>query len=220
MRFLGACLSVALIALVAGCTSPRIERELSDIPIGPVYKPRNIHALASLPDGFFRVAVLPLGLVTQADVDAAALQQMLVGELRQLGRFEVVEISAEVVFRFAGKDALQIHEEVPEDLLLYLAQTMAVDGVLQNDLTAYRPYRPFVVGLRCRLFDIASNDILWAVDELVDAAVREVHTGARKFAANQLHEQYPYADTHVALRSPGRFASYVAFTLYQSIPAF
>jgi hypothetical protein len=152
--------------------------------------------------------------------DRTAVEALLLTELRRAGRFELIHVPADLVFNFAGTETLPGDQPIAVELLEWLRGEWAIDAVLQQDLTAYRPYRPYVIGLRARLFDINDGALIWAIDELIDAADKRVFNSARKFAKDHLHEQFPYADSHAVLRSPARFTRFAAFTLYQTLPAF
>ncbi len=211
---------LALFLLAGGCTSPRLDRELSDIPVGERYQPNNLYSVPSLPDDFRRVAVLPVHIPGSVDVDEQEFDSIIQAEIRRTGRFEIVEVTPERLYQVIRMHRLSSLSAVPDELLSYLTSSLGADGILQTDLTSYRPYRPFEVGLRMRLFDIRSNEALWAVDEILNAGDKLVHTDSRHYALGQVHNKYPFEDSYAALRSPNRFAAYSAFTLFGTIPTY
>lgn len=215
---LGTCLGLCL--WLSGCTSPRIDRELGDIPLGSKYKPDNLYSASELPEDFRRVAILPVHLPKDTEADGREIDSILQAELRRIGRFEIIEVSPEMMFRLIGASRLSTLSAFPEDLWVYLTTQLNADGVLQTDLTSYRPYRPFEVGIRSRLFDLDSRSPLWAVDEVLNAGDKQVHTGSRAYSLGQVHNKYPFEDSYSALRSPNRFTAYSAYTLFQTIPTF
>lgn len=204
--------------IVAACTHPRVERRIADTPVGFAYTPGNVIAVDRLPQGFRRVAVLPMHQQGRLDADINAIHAVFLAELRRTARIEVVEIDAETLFRHTGVDSLSAQAALPIELLAFLSLQLGVDGIMQLDLTAYRPYRPMVIGIRGRLVATETNRVLWACDEIFDAGLKSVTIGARKFAQDHLRQRYPLTDSHSALQSPQRFASYVAFTLFQTLP--
>ncbi|MCB1120586.1 MAG: hypothetical protein KJT03_03480 [Verrucomicrobiae bacterium] len=206
--------------LFIGCTSPRIDRELSDIPVGERFQPSNLYKVPALPDNFKRVAILPVYIPETIELDENELDSVVQAELRHTGRFEIVEVSPEQMYRIIGISRMSSLNSFPEDLLSYLASVLGADGVLQADLTSYRPYRPFEIGLRARLFDLRSNEALWAVDEVLNAGEKSVYTGSRYYSLGQVHNKYPFEDSYSALRSPNRFLAYSAFTLFETLPAY
>lgn len=209
-----------LALLIGGCTSPRLDRELSDIPIGPRYQPNNLYAVSALPDNFRRVAVLPVHVPDAVEIEDQELDSIIQAEIRRTGRFEVVEVTPDRLYQLIGTHRLSSLNAVPDALLNFLTSSLGADGILQTDLTSYRPYRPFEVGLRMRLFDIRSGEPLWAVDEILNAGDKDVHRDSRHYSLGQVHNKYPFEDSYAALRSPSRFAAYSAFTLFETIPAY
>lgn len=206
--------------LFMGCTSPRAGRELSNIPLGSQYAPSNLYAVSVLPDYIRRVAVLPVYLPRGTEVDDQEIDGVVQAELRRIGRFEIVEVSPDVVFSITGSRRLSALSAVPESLIEYMKTRLKADGILQTDLTSYRPYRPFEVGIRSRLYDLSTRSPLWAVDEVMNAGDKEVHVGSRRYSLDEIYNKYPFEDSYSALRSPNRFAAFAVHTLFNTIPGF
>ncbi|MCZ6671920.1 MAG: hypothetical protein O7C75_03170 [Verrucomicrobia bacterium] len=219
-RLVPAGASLGLILSNVGCTSPRIDRELSDIPLGSRYQPSNLYSVPELPKDFRRVAILPVHLEKDSEADPKEINSIILAELRRIGRFEIVEVSPDILFSLIGTSRLSTLAPFPEDLMTYLQSQLKADGVLQTDLTSYRPYRPFEVGIRSRLFDLNTNSPLWAVDEVLNAGNKKVYTGSRHYSLGQVHNKYPFEDSYSALRSPNRFTAYSALTIFQTIPGY
>ncbi len=207
-----------LLLVATGCTSRYVERKVSDLPTGPSFEPGNISGLESLPTDFRRVVLLPFHVEAGIDVGGEEMARFCTNELRNLGRFEVVEVTPELLFRTIGVESLSSQDPIPEPLLAFLEEAYAPDGVFQVDLTQYRPYPPFVIGIRSRLFSLPKRELIWAGNEVFDAGTKSVHNGARRFALSHLHSKHPYGDSYSALRSPKRYLSYVSQTLFETLP--
>lgn len=210
--------SFLLVLLLAGCTSPRLERELKDRPFGTAYQPANIHAAADLPPGIRRVVVLPfhtgdLGFPFMPEVEEALVQA-----LRRTGRFEILRLGDSEMVRLAGTPALSLARPLPPGLLEAIRDTYQADAILQTDITAFRPYKPLRLGVQSRLFTMEDQRILWSCDELFDAGNRAVAMGARHFAEREVQQPYPLQSSYSALSSPQRFAGYVGHTLFATLP--
>ena len=211
-------IGILILLAATGCTSRYLERKVSDYPVGPSYEPANVSGVEYLPPGFKRVVLLPLHVEPGMGIDVEGMAQFCTNELRSLGRFEVVEVSPDLLFRTIGVESLSSQDPVPEPLLAFLEDAYAPDGVFQVDLTQYRPYPPFVIGIRSRLFSLPDRQLVWAGDEVFDAGMQKVHTGARRFALSHMHSKHPYGDSYSALRSPKRYLSYVSHTLFETLP--
>ena len=212
--------AIVMLVVTVGCTSPRIDRELNDLTFGSKYRPENLYTVSQLPQDLRRVAVLPVYVASGSEADAAEINGILLSELRRIGRFEIVEISPGILYSLIGSNRLSTLVGFPENLRSYLQNQIKADGVLQVDLTSYRPYRPFEVGLRSRLFSLDSGEPLWAVDEVLNAGNKTVYTGSRHYSLGAAYNKYPFEDSYAALRSPNRFTAYSALTLFETIPGF
>lgn len=217
--------AILLISLVAlgvtspGCTSPRLERAVGDIPVGLSYSPSNLYSVGRLPEGLRRVAVLPLFCEQLDRSDRERLDDQIRLQLLQAGRFELVPVSSVQLERAIGVHQLSSQLAVPVDLLQYLRNELQVEAVFQLDLTEYRPYRPYRVGVRARLFDVAQGTKLWAVDEVLGSDQASVIVAARKYAGEQAQQRYPYGDSYAALRGPMHFSRFVLSRLLQTLPS-
>lgn len=204
--------------LLSGCGTPRYERALKDRPLGRSYTPLNVSAVASLPATLQRVAVLPFHAGPDAVDFDAALQAVMLAELRKVGRFEVLEISAEELERVTGQRSLSLRGPVPVELVEHLWLTYRAEGVLQTDITVYRAYKPMALGLQMRLFQPLGNQMLWSLDELFDAGDRRVAIAARKYAEANIQQAYPLQSSYSGLFTPRRFCAYAAASAYGTLP--
>jgi len=214
----GGWLGLALGLLLAGCASPRIERTLGDIPIGEAYEPTNLYAVEQLPASLRQVVVLPVHASPDLQVDTATMRARVLSELRKAGRFEVLELSPERLDQLVGRESFSSQAPFPPAVLNYVVNELGADGVLQAEITNYRPYRPMVVGVRARLFDAGSGKPLWVIDEVFDAGSRKVDVAARRYSLDEAHQRYPYTDSYAALRGPGAFSGFVLYTVFQTLP--
>ncbi|MBN1521962.1 MAG: hypothetical protein JW928_05450 [Candidatus Aureabacteria bacterium] len=78
-------------------------------------------------------------------------------------------------------DALDIEGKgsYDADSLLKIAQNVNVQGILLCSITQYNPNQPLVFGMKLSLIQIRSGRIVWAVDEVFDAARDDVKNLAR-----------------------------------------
>ncbi|MFO7725290.1 MAG: hypothetical protein R6V45_07035 [Oceanipulchritudo sp.] len=208
------------VALFSGCTSPRLERAVRDHPRGEAYAPDNIYAEAELPAAVRTVAVLPFGTDRLAHPFMPEVETVLINKLRAGGRLNVVLVPASLVHEVTGSYSVAYNEPLPVELFERVREAYRADAILQTEVTAFRPYKPMLLGLRSRLLERSGKQVLWACDEIFDGGNKAVLTGARKYAEVHLDQPYPLQSSYSSLLSPQRFAGYVGETLYATLPGY
>ena len=209
-----------ILCLLTGCSSIGIRRPGL---VGASYHPKNIFSQSErLPDGIRRVAVLPLAYDSQhGDVEAGAaeLKHVLETELRKAQRFELTIISPEQCKLWTGRPNWSAKEKLPPDFFTRLNEHLGCDAVLFVELSDYRAYPPLTVGWDLRLVDVNARTIIWAADEIFDAADPAVATGARRYQLSREHFNPILVDSRQALISTRCFGEYTVETLIATLPA-
>jgi hypothetical protein len=200
--------------LLSGCASTNYS--LADLHRS--YRPENIHCPAELlPATIRRIAVLPLAGAAEAATirGCATLTPVVYEELCKSKRFEASQISPATLLRLSGRPSWGGGEPLPAEFFDTLREVAGCDAVLFQELTVFRPFTPVAVGWRFKLVDARTREILWATDEVFDAAQPRVAAGARRFElAFPWLEQDNWSDTH----SPSRMGRYSAATLLATLP--
>ena len=185
-------------------------------------RPVNVFAYpAKLSLDLRRVAVLPLAAETggrDLPEGCAALAPVLWEQLVKARKFEVVTVEAANLRRSSGQTAWTGLEVLPPDFLASLRREYACDGVLFAELTAYRAYAPLAVGWRLKLVDVRSGQILWAADELFDAAQPAVYRAAQRYAGPRSLWPFGREENWVAANSPRQFGRYAAAAVLDTLP--
>lgn len=217
MRFLRRRLGLALtaVASLAGCMSPAIN---DPARVGPFFEPRNVARDATL-GGIRRVVLMPVcGAGAAAEETAADFDAVFRQALQRQNRFEVVVLSRAECQRRFGRTAISSAAALPHDLMPTLQRAYAVDAVLFVDVTTYRPYHPLVLGIRSKLATINTSRLVWSFDNVFSADDPLVAAGARHHYLESEHQDVPGDLTPAVLQSPGRFAAYVAYTMFLTLP--
>ena len=186
------------------------------------YRPDNVFVYPpKLSLDFQRVAVLPLA-AANANGDLAdgceALTPALWEQLVQSKKFEVVNVIADKLKSRTGRAAWTGNEALPPDFLAYLRREYGCDGVLFAELTAFNAYAPLAVGWRFKLVDARTGQIIWAADELFDAARPGIASAACHFEKRAAAGGAAADGDWVVLNSPRRFACYSAAALLDTLP--
>ena len=196
--------------VLAGCRTPS---RLVDI--GPRYRPINVHA-EPLPAHLRRAVLLPLAespATAALDGGAEHLFPVLQMELQKLRAFEVVVVTPQQLQQWTGRRAWRADEALPGNLLTRVREETGCDGVVFATLTAFRAYPPLAIGWNLRLIDLETGDVVWAVDEVLDAGAQPVIRAARDYSAAQIDLPRGADDGSAVLHSPRRFGQFAAATL-------
>jgi hypothetical protein len=202
-------------AFFVSCTSPRLEWALRDNPVGIPFSPKNVFSVDTLPQGIQRVLFMPVNCEHVSVQEFARLKEVFLSELRRSERFSVVTADSMRQLTKSSKDAL-----LDLKTLLALKDEYDVQAILELQLTHYRPYKPQLIGVNARLFTVDSvkPEVLWALDSLFDAGQDSVALGARMHAQKYKQQVFPLASSYTNLNVPRRFAAYVAFTIFRTLP--
>lgn len=211
-------LAFGVVCLVfAGCESlPKVDHAQT----GPFFVPTNVRGVDRLPATVRRIAILPVaGLPEIPEANLSRLDGSFSSELNRSARAEVVTVSRDQLARLAGARQLSSVEPLPHDLLSKLKGATSADAVLFVDLTAYAPYPPLKLGVRSKLVDIASGEILWAFDNLFDANEPSVVNAARRHYLDFNSAESGKGDlSATVLQNPSRFGTYTAFSTFVTLP--
>lgn len=183
----------------------------------------NVYATrGTLPQSVVRVAVLPIALKTDSESLVAgreALSALLPQELQRCERFEFTVIPPARLREWTGREVWAADEPLPRDFLRRISEELECEAVLFTRLTLFRPYPPLAVGWEFKLIRTSSAGVLWAADELVDAADKAEATKALAFE-KQRTGRLPGAEREeLVLLSPTRFGQYSLNSLFSTIPA-
>jgi hypothetical protein len=209
-------LSLALAAAVSltGCVHPAVNDPARR---GPFFTPRN-HVGEPNVAGIRRVVVLPLwageGITPES---AASLDEVFVTALRRENRFEVVALTREACLRRFRAESLCSVGALPSDLLSTLQRDYAADAVMLIDLTTFQAYKPLRVGVRAKLAAIDGTRLIWSFDQVFAADDPAVANSARRHFIKG-NRDIPTDLTLGALQSPGRFSTYVASAMANTLP--
>lgn len=214
----GATVLVAAAGLMLGaCMNPGAH---DPARLGPFFTPTNFTGEAQLPATLRRVVLLPIAAGNIATAETAtALQPVFLTELQKRNRFEVVMLTREECLQRFRVAELSSAAALPADFIGLLEREYAADGVLFIDLTVYQPYRPLGIGVRAKLATVSADArLLWTFDNVFSAADPTVANAARNHFLETDRRGVPADFTQAVLQSPTRFATYVAATMFGTLP--
>jgi hypothetical protein len=199
----------AALAFVLGCATTVPD-------IGPRYQPKNVHAAPVMPLAIRRVALLPITHSnTGVSLGSESFSSILEAELRKSGAFELINVSPQQLLQWTGKAAWHADEIFPTNFFSRIRDETGCDAVIFPNVTVFRAYPPLAIGLDVKLIECAKQDVLWAIDEVVDAGAAPVARLARDYGREHIHGA---GEESAVLQSPSRFAQFASFTLVQTLP--
>lgn len=216
--------AAVVVLFTAGCASTPVAPYL-ETP--GYYRPSNVYIYSmTLPAALRRVALLP---VTTASGDASqqagveALEPVVASELGKTKRFEVVALSGEQLQQLTGKAAWRADEMLPMDFFDRLQKATGSDAVMFCQLTKYQAYPPLATGWKLTLASKATAaskqaQILWSVDDVLDAGEPKVEKAARTYYSQHVHPEQPAGDPVTILRSPSLFGQFGLSALFETLP--
>lgn len=178
-------------------------------------------AVPGLPWDLQRVALLPLfaGRVSIEPESRIQLEQALHAECIRSGFAEIIPVPPDTLRRLTGRGVWAADEPLPPDFLARLRAETAADAVLFAEVTAFRPYRPALLGWRLRLVDTRSATTWWAADQLFDATdPRHVRAASQWEGIGQPWWQRR-PDGWRTLQAPRELARMTSASLLATLPA-
>ncbi len=212
-------LAAVSVLLFTGCRATKI----TDPVIGAGYEPKNVYStFDTLSVGIRRVAVLPPTAIeglTHLQSGLETMAPILIEELNRTTKFEVVVVTPEQLRAWTGRTHWRAEETLPADFLVKLQKELRCDGVLFSRLTQYRPFPPLAVGWNLKLAEVATEDLVWVVDEVFDANNPRVVNSARRYQLEREQLPWQLSDSRSILNSPSGFGRYAAISIFETLPS-
>ena len=211
-------LLATLIFSLTGCSL--INKRNDPTRVGPFVGIANVYQPAGLPPNLQRVAILPL-VPGRANRDAERgvplVRQTFAEEFSRARIFDTVLVSPYHLEQLTGARALYADSELPVDFTQNLTKGTACQAVLFAELTTYRAYPPIAIGWKLHLFDLQTEQLLWATDEVFDTGQAPVANALRRHMRENLSPNNVAPTEIIVLDSPRELAR---FTLSALISTF
>ena len=99
-----------------------------------------------------------------------------------------------------------------------IVNDFGAQGLLFTDVTAFHPYRPIRVGVRSKIVDLRTGELVWVFDDMFDSAQPNISAAARRYARQVYTDLYPLDSADSMLQSPQRFSRYVIHEAFETMP--
>ena len=193
-----------------GCTQLLNQRDTSYS--GPFHTVANVYiSPEGLPANLQRVAVMPLmpGRGNRAaERGVPLIQQAFTEELSRARVFDVVTLTPNGLDTLVGVQALYADSRLPIEFISKIKEETGCQAVLFSELTTFRAYPPVAVGWKLHLFDLETEELVWAADEVFDAGQAAVANALRRHIREKLSPNNAAATQLLVLDSPREMARF------------
>jgi hypothetical protein len=203
-----------LLGLTACATDPNTHNEfgIPDHAVAPGWSTAEVPA-------YHRVLLLPTATARQPHNDfAERLDTILAGRIGQRVPFEMLPVTRDELTEATGVPALAAHDILPPDFFAELAAATGAEAVLFSELTVLQPWRPIAIGLRFRLVDLSSGEVVWAFDDVFDSGNPQVAVSAQRFSRAYSDRPFPLDTASGILQSPIAFAEFAVWEALRTLP--
>jgi hypothetical protein len=187
-----------------GCTQLLKQRDASYS--GPFHTVANVYiSPEGLPANLQRIAVMPLmpGRGNRsAQRGVPLIQQAFTEELSRARVFDVVTLTPNRLDTLVGVQALYADSRLPIEFISKIKEETGCQAVLFAELTTFRAYPPVAVGWKLHLFDLETEELVWAADEVFDAGRAAVANALRRHIREKLSPNSAAATQLLVLDSP------------------
>ena len=210
---------LSLLFLMVGCQTPSLKDFSFSNKKEPVaHRAVNIFSVEFLPADFAKVAVLPVHHKLDSSAEISFIDGTLINELNGKARLEAVPVTKDALLQLTGERNFSSTDPLPPELLNRLRSKYGADGVLLTDITHYYPYKPISIGLRCKLADASTGEILWSADTVYNSGNQEIQVAALHFQKKKSGSPFPLEDSGSILQSPRYFSRFVASSVLDTLP--
>ena len=202
-----------LVVLLCGATACKQVAKLNNgAYVGPFYTVGNVYeTLEGLEPHIKRVAIMPLTSGRgnrDAERGVPQMQAILTEEFSRNRIFDIVTVTPNRMQRMFGKKAIYADEPLPHNFLQTLQRQTGCQAVLFTELTTFRAYPPVALGWKIHLFDLESEKLIWAVDEVFDGGQSPVANSLRRHIRKNHSTHNSAATELLVLDSPREMARY------------
>jgi hypothetical protein len=102
------------------------------------------------------------------------------------------------------------HISEPKQLFI-AAKTLRCDAIMVGDITEYTPYPHLMLGLRLKMIRCIDGQLLWAFEQVWDAADKKTEYRIKKYLANQTRTGSETLGEQLATVSTIKFVKFIAY---------
>ena len=115
--------------------------------------------------------------------------------------------------------SIDIDQDKPitAEQLLDIHSKFNADAVLFGQVTHYRPYPRNSIGLKLKLLDCQTGQMLWAIDQVWDSTDVAIENRIQSFFNKQMRSGYEPMEWEITMLSPRIYNKYVAYEIARTL---
>jgi hypothetical protein len=113
--------------------------------------------------------------------------------------------------------------EVRPDSAYTLEELMAAhkllgsDALLMGTVTSYSPYPRMAMGLRLKLVDLRTGQLVWSIEQMWDTADKATEERIKKYFDKQLRSDFSPIGEQLATLSPINFVRFITYEVMETM---
>jgi len=209
----GYILAVIGCCLISGCAYVQ-ERVVTGL--GPRHNTANFYRYPDFYDlDIKKVAVVGFQNSTDIPDIEDKVQEVFLLELKKAQRFEIV-YNLEIDKALENERFITKGDFSNEDLI-EIAKKFHVDAIILAQITQYRPYQPLVLGIKIKMIQTITGEIIWFLDEVYDSSLFGVANSAKEYYFNRMSPQHHLYKWDIVINSMKYFTQFACFEVVQTL---
>ena len=102
------------------------------------------------------------------------------------------------------------------DQMAAIRQTLKCDGILIGTITDFKPYPHMTIGLRLKLIDLTSGDLLWAIEQIWNSSDKVTSQKIKRYFKDTKGSSNDSNERIVTI-SPLEFIKYISYDAAQTL---
>ncbi|MGA2677964.1 MAG: hypothetical protein ABSF37_01545 [Sedimentisphaerales bacterium] len=95
--------------------------------------------------------------------------------------------------------------------LMTARKLLGTDALLIGTVTSYSPYPRMAMGLQLKLVDLRTGQVIWAIQQIWDAADKATQERIKKYYNQQLRSDFSPIGEQLATLSPINFVKFITY---------
>ena len=101
--------------------------------------------------------------------------------------------------------------------LMTARKLLGTDALLIGTVTSYSPYPRMAMGLQLKLVDLRTGQVVWAIQQIWDAADKATQERIKKYFEQQLRSGFSPIGEQLATLSPINFVKFITYEVTETM---
>jgi hypothetical protein len=101
--------------------------------------------------------------------------------------------------------------------LMNARKLLGTDALLIGTVTSYSPYPRMAMGLQLKLIDLRTGQVVWAIQQIWDAADKATQERIKKYFNQQLRSDFSPIGEQLATLSPLNFVKFITYEVTETM---